>query len=362
VGVGAADGGVAVAGASTNGVGPDPMYYADGKWKRTDYGVLTAGLLMDGATTAGNKLSVFSTMMGVASSVDGGQSFTASTGFAGPSMDVRILPDDKTIAVVGSFASKSGGFSGVAVSADGEGKTWDTSRTIDKAVDLRYADYPTSDTWYVTAGMWNTTDSSSMKQFKAFEDSHETFEMSSRLNLGPELSPAERKRRHSKRRGDAPEGWWGKIYKTTDGGKTWATSFETSSTDYYYFNAVSCGTADSCVAVAEGITADGGSTTLAMQTTDGGKSWKNVFTDNSLFSLMAVKMTSATDGWLAGALHKGGMQGQFYTTTDGGATWTLKQSLSNCFPVDVDVSPDGKTAVAACLSNTGTSAQVAMYQ
>jgi hypothetical protein len=66
------------------------------------------------------------------------------------------------------------------------------------------------------------------------------------------------------------------------------------------------------------------------------------------------------NGWLAGVAKDGrDLTGLFYKTTDGGASFSLEQSLLNCYPIDLDFK--GTTGAAACLDSSGSYGQVAMY-
>ena len=68
-------------------------------------------------------------------------------------------------------------------------------------------------------------------------------------------------------------GWWGTISKTTDGGQTWETVFQSAPTDTYYFNSIACSSEVHCVAVTEG--ADSVDDCKAFVTFDGGDTWTN---------------------------------------------------------------------------------------
>ena len=75
--------------------------------------------------------------------------------------------------------------------------------------------------------------------------------------------------------------------------------FTSLPTDTYYFNAISCISADHCVAVAEGENTDGNPTIYAFTTTDGGKTWTNSLFAEEL-GMSAVKMLSENEVWLGG--------------------------------------------------------------
>lgn len=77
--------------------------------------------------------------------------------------------------------------------------------------------------------------------------------------------------------------------------------FTSLSSDTYYFNAISCISADHCVAVAEGENVDGNPTIYAFTTTDGGKTWTNSLFAEEL-GMSAVKMLSENEVWLGGVV------------------------------------------------------------
>jgi hypothetical protein len=116
-----------------------------------------------------------------------------------------------------------------------------------------------------------------------------------------------------------------------------------------------------CVVVGEGYSASSEPLTVAYSTFDGGDTWQLAHS-NSDVSLMGVKLVSPTEGYLFGTAKKGrNLSGQFWATSDGGKSFALKQSLSNCFAIDFDFSQDG-LGIAACSSSSGSSCSVALYK
>lgn len=157
-------------------------------------------------------------------------------------------------------------------------------------------------------------------------------------------------------------GWWGTISKTTDGGATWETVFESAPSDTFYFNSIACSSDSHCVAVTEG--ADYVSDCKAFVTFDGGSTWTNSLegaVPADSVSLMGASWSSETDGWLAGTAKDGRvLSGLFYRTTDGGKTYSVEQTLDDCFAMDLDFA--GEFGLASCASSSGSSANVATYQ
>ena len=163
-------------------------------------------------------------------------------------------------------------------------------------------------------------------------------------------------------------GYVANIWKTSDGGKTFTKVFSSEPTDAFYFNSISCGSETSCVAVADGKVPSNSKIityqTFAYHTSDGGKTWSQVFDGGDAYmSLLAVKMVSETEGWMgpSGLLPGSNTVAvtDFYQTTDGGATWSLGQTLQDCVAAEID-SADG-LVMAACMGHF-SSATVAVYK
>ena len=205
--------------------------------------------------------------------------------------------------------------------------------------------------WYVTAGLWP------MYASKSADTAH----MSSRLSLSASsMGKVFIHEVNSTYTSTDSSGYWGSISKTTDGGKSWSEVFHTAPTDNFYFNGISCTSESHCVAVGEGATY---TDNKAFLTTDGGSTWtpSDVNFDESVVSCTSVAWISDTEGWL-GATAKDGRNliGLFYKTTDGGKTYSLDQQLDNCFIMDIDSA--GEAGVASCISSSGSSASVATYK
>lgn len=355
VGIGANSPSTLVAGSANTNTGAEPEFYSNGEWKKSKS--LTSGLVLDIAATKGNKVTVAATMAQVQVSVDEGSSWAPIPGVIGLTQSVENFNGD-SFGVAGQFVtSRGGGFSGVGVSTDGAAGDW-TLYPIDGATSVRYGEYPSASTWYVTEGMWNTNTTDAVATMHAFKKSSDgERDLSSFLKVG-----GGRQSHHVKNVRDSPTGWFGNIWKTSDGGNSFSKVYSTSDSDMWYFNQISCSSESHCVAVGEGQLDTGAPLTVALVTTDGGSTWtKTEFTDYA--SLMACKMVSEDDVWIAPLqAGRGKFQADFLHSTDGGKSFTNAQSLENCFSTFVDSDPSGALVASTCLNAAGTSTTVAFYQ
>jgi len=367
VGVGAAHDTLATAAASANGVGAFVERYQNGsRWTKE---ILQAGMLLDAVVTPSGK-TVSTTLWNVFLSPDNGNTYTTVEGISGVSQSANIFGSDKeSLGLVGSWvtADPNGGkypasISGVAFSRDG-GATWGISSTVPVSF-VRYGAFPTDNTWYISSGMWGSE--SAKANLRSFGNKNiRDFALSERITVTPKKTytfPEKASLKQLKTKvGTSATGWFGAVSKTTDGGKTWTQVFSTNlETDYLYFNGISCGNENTCVVVGEGYDATGNYLTAAYTTSDGGVTWVQSLTTSDV-GLMAAKFISQTEVWLTGTAKNGrNLYGQFYRSTDAGKTFTLAQALENCFAIDMDF---GVTVgFAACSSSSGSSCAVAIYK
>jgi len=367
VGLGAGEiAGVCIAAAAQNGVGAVAEVDSSSSWNKVR---VDAALLLDGAISSNSGVAVLASMGGVLVSTDAGKSFNAVPGTYGVSQSANLFNSGSSIGLTGTFTSNSTGTfkssSGVAISND-KGNTWQLSGDIAYP---RYGAFPSSTTWYVTAGMWGADPSSTPgESLKAKAASPQpSFMLGKRAPVHvPEnvnaMKYASKPRTtvSSSATDDNTSGWFGNIYKTTDAGATWTQVFASPSDALYYFNAISCSSETLCVAVAEGDSSTGGSITLAFTTNDGGNTWTQTYSGTD-YSLMAAAFVPGTQtAWIGPVTHSAkGMTGQFYQSTDGAQTWKLYQSLSGCYPFDMSFTADGTSGFAACGSSSGGSSEVA---
>lgn len=297
--------------------------------------LMTAAANDDGATPS----VVTGGLLGVGISNDNGATF-APLDLA----KVVVTQDVKYEKLTSKLYGVSGTFNGaagVAVSSDG-GASF-TVKTIPSDLFVatlpRYASYPSSTTFYVTAGMWN--DTSAGTSTTTGSRRHHAHHPSSRLSVAEDGSLHVHEVHQSA--GDMAEdgaypGWWGQVAKTTDGGETWALVFD-DQTSGLYANDIHCSDENTCAFAMEGVGAP-----RIVSTTDGGATW-NTFTDPSGagMSLMAVRMTGPTEAWVAG----GGNTGRVWHTTDL-VNWEKYETASTdaISLISLAIGSDGKSAFA----------------
>ncbi len=103
------------------------------------------------------------------------------------------------------------------------------------------------------------------------------------------------------------------VARTTDGGKTWVKLGAPAVSAGSDLRDISFGDLSTGVIV--------GQRGVCFRTTDGGEHWAAVSVGNNAY-LNAVGMSSAQDGWAAGAYYSGTYSPLLWHTTNGGATWT----------------------------------------
>lgn len=196
-------------------------------------------------------------------------------------------------AATGQFTVGKTNYNGVAITLDGT--TW-TESDINVDYNLypaRYGAFPSSDTWFVSAGTWPMSSQTAVIGGATQLTARLTVDASIK---GGEISYVQQKSPKSLRgqvsSSADPTGYTGAIAKTTDGGKTWSTVYET---DQLYFNQIHCASENACVAVGEN-----DSSAFAVATQDGGASWNTVFTGPAGLSLAAARMITETEYWIGG--------------------------------------------------------------
>jgi hypothetical protein len=185
----------------------------------------------------------------------------------------------------------------------------------------RYAAMPSPDVIYLTAGEWPSSRSNATRAGEVVEHQLSSQLRVTRRVLGlGETGGA----RYAIETGAAPpappatSGYKAQLLKSTDGGKTWKELFYDEGT--FYFNQIDCFDETTCVAVGEGFGQDGSKAPGAYvhMTTDGEKF--NVTHHEAVdgASLMAATMLSKTEHMAGGRLG----QGVSLHSTDGGNTYT----------------------------------------
>jgi len=307
-------------------------------------------LLAAGATSDTN--AVVNGLFGAQYSVDG-KTFKPAKGGGGQGQDVKGMGKN-SFGIAGAFGGDPAG--GVAISTDG-GASF-TGHGVGAALDathpVRYASYPTADTWFVSAGSWP----SNSEHYGSDEKSLLVKQLSELVQLrqcrvtGKQfykyIDPAELREKFGTRLGNITS-YNAAIAKTTDGGKTFTKVFQKDNA-CMYFNDISCSSADHCIAGAEGHNCATPGAHFYV-TNDGGKTWNATGSDAG-GGAMGVKMVNEKEGWVAGggANKIGLMEGRFFHTTDGGATWN-KEIVKGVIGLGLDCG-DADNCVATAVTNT----------
>jgi hypothetical protein len=234
---------------------------------------------------------------------------------------------------VGFIAAGDFGFltsvTGVAVSLD-NGATF-TAYSADLQTDARYVAAPATDTWFVAGGQWpgESEERSPLNRTARF--------YLERMENG-QLRPVLRTKPndYSLAKGQ----WRAQVTKTTDGGSTWTTVF--NSTGVFYCNGISFWNTQQGCFVGE---SDAGSApgSRIWCTQNGGTTWNqtlfNSGPDYSLIDINAVPNSNGT-AWAVGGDMSGFGTASFYVTTNYGMTWTLGGSIDGQYAAAIDcVSP-----------------------
>jgi len=207
-----------------------------------------------------------------------------------------------------------GNIDGCAVSTDGGV----TLKFIDAKLNTsaRYGSFPTPTTWYLSAGDWPENEEAllpgerQLTQRISVHRDHAVGTMKPRFSLNQPIRPL-----------NDNNTYHAAIAKTSDGGKTWSTVFYDEGN--FYFNGISCPSADHCFVVGEALGDSPKPGSRILHTADGGKTWEvQLYNPNPHYSLMAIEMISETEGWAAGGELDISFQGQFWHTLDAGKTWT----------------------------------------
>jgi len=260
--------------------------------------------------------------------------------FQGSALQVGLLQTQAMYSMGGGKYAYVGTYNanqGVAVSTNG-GVTFKGAwlpKNFSEAP-VRYGAFPTADVMYVTGGSWPSSDNPPSG----------TKDISARLRYNSSTGKYEH-RAPVLGSGD-DDGYSAMIAKSTDGGATWEKQYENIGGSFY-FNGISCASADVCMAVAEGATG-----AHVFKTEDGGKTWNDIYQYGATTggSAMDVKMLSETEAWVGfthavSTFNSGADMGH---TTDGGKTWEISPSLSGVGVVTQMSFVDDNTAFAAAVT------------
>jgi len=308
-------------------VGSEVLYTKNGgqHWQRAKEGG-TSLLFLD--------IAMQSMTSGVVSGVGiltiSGMEYTTNGTTFLPSKEVELESESQSVegimgvktgyGVTGQFGKSNG----VAISGNG-GQTftmYDCGLNNETYM-TRYGSFPSASTWYLSAGTWPANAAQRARgKVEGFRQKSQRIS----LHMDPVTKQVKPVFDFSvmKKKPRAPQdnnGYYAAITKSTDGGKTWTQVF--NNVNNYYPNAISCPTVNDCWFVAEsgGDSDQPGANIIA--TNDGGKTWKTQFTNSDPnYSLMAINMISATEGWAAGGILDATFDGEWLHTSNGGATWT----------------------------------------
>uniref|UniRef100_A0A7S4LNI6 Uncharacterized protein n=1 Tax=Oxyrrhis marina TaxID=2969 RepID=A0A7S4LNI6_OXYMA len=162
----------------------------------------------------------------------------------------------------------------------------------------RYASSPSKDVMYVTAGQWPSNTG------RVEEGAETTIHLSKNLRI----VHGETRRLEAGLLTDPVNGTYtAELWKSVDGGKTWKNLITDEGN--FYFNDVHCFDETNCVAVGEGFAEDSKSPGARVYLTTDGETFKVVHTENAkgTESLMTARMLSKTEHWAGGTSAAGGL-------------------------------------------------------
>jgi len=235
-----------------------------------------------------------------------------------------IVGNAQGYGVTGQFGTGKDAKNGVAISTNGG----ETFSMIDCGLNFtyltRYGSFPSPTTWYLSAGTWpGTSEQRERGRVEGFRQLTERIALYPNQGTTKSFKPVFSLEAGTKKPRDPQDnnGFFAAITKTTDGGKTWTQVY--NNINNFYPNAISCPTTTDCWFVAEsgGGSDQPGANIIA--TNDGGKTWTTQWTSsNPNYSLMAISMMSTTEGWAAGGVLDANFDGEWLYTSNGGQTWT----------------------------------------
>jgi len=269
-------------------------------------------------------------------SLNGGDDFNVSIG-GGQAQCLRTLMNNgKEVGFVaaGDFGLLSPK-SGVAVSTDG-GITF-SAHSADLKTDARYVAAPSPTTFFLTAGTWpgegNDDQKSNDDNFgndDNFEGAKGTVERTARLSVVngmPRVSLEDKFR--------AEGNFTAEVSSSTDGGKTWTQLFWEEGT--FYPNGIACWDETHCCFVGE---ADQGAEpgTRIHCTTDGKTFTRTFYQAGGQYSMLDISIVpgSTGEGWAVGGILTDSPEATFYHTTNFGASWTLNSTISGSYAAAID--------------------------
>jgi len=294
-----------------NGVGANALKSTDGGKNFVNVEIHPTMMLL--TTIAQSADSAIVTGLGL---LDGGNQYYSGSVFKNssePKVSMQTTQDAQIVAgQPGSFAT-TGQFSffgsnatinGIAFSND-NGASFsfvDVGGDPDNAP-ARYGSFPTTSVGFVASGSWPP----SKKPLRGTPITRNIH-----LHHGEKIASVHFELEHE----DVEAGGWiGVLQRSTDGFQTWETVF---TNDTFYFNQISCPSAQVCFAAGEN---DNNGYTY--RTTDGGNTWEEVLVAPNT-SIMTAFALSESEVYIAGGVLSGfSPSGSVYHSTDGGNTFTL---------------------------------------
>src|ERR1039458_9754227 len=133
------------------------------------------------------------------------------------------------------------------------------------------------------------------------------------------------------------------LIKSTDGGMTWVTKFQSDTSIYHANDIYFVNSTTGFVGCSRG---------QILKTTDGGESWSKLTIPGTVDSIVKVHFFDANLGF---ALADSGTSSSsnksiIYKTTDGGTTWTITATITGCYMYNMDFS---STTTGIAIGNTG---------
>lgn len=304
---------------ANNGVGPVI-------WKSTDGGD-TYDILHDEPLTMSHMdiamghgdfgitsgMGAFYAFAGATKTTDGGRNWSRSGGLwlFGVSQDADSVGNSHAM-MAGAWGDFTTEWNGLAITTD-QGRKWEFSNWGAPSY-ARYVDFVDEDTGFLSGGHWPSDSSRSISGAKGRQ-------ITSHFAVPHSFAPKRANPQYA-------EGYYGAVTKTTDGGKSWVTIFETNEA---YLNGIFFTDANTGWVVGDG--AEDG---IIFHTNDGGVTWSEQWRGEA--SLLQVKMASDQRGFAIGAdLSARRPTTLILETHNGGQDWTPMEIDGDFYLLNLDV-------------------------
>jgi len=347
-----------------NSVGSEVLYTSDAgaHWHRaTDSGASL--LYLDIAMNSAKSGVVSGLGLGPVAGTD----YTTNGTVFMPSEEIALESESQSVegivgvplgyGVTGQYGPKNG----VAITTDGGHTFTMYDCGLDNETTLtRYGAFPSATTWYLTGGAWpGVSEQRARGRVENFR------QLTPRISL--HVDPVTRsakpvfdfsERHMPKQTPEGNNGFYAAVAKTTDGGKTWKTVF--SNVNNFYPNQISCPTVNDCWFLGESEGPSNNPGARIIHTSNGGKTWTTQWhSTDPEYSLMALNMLSSTEGWAAGGVLNRSIEGEWMYTSDGGKTW-VNNTVKGVYGNDMSFVKSGNSFVgwATAFTAEGISALV----